>query len=214
MPTIHAIEAGPVATMGYLVANEETAAATVVDAPHASHEWFLTKAADLGCTITHIVLTHSHWDHTADSAPLQRATGAPVIVHERDLYRLADPMKHTLWPLPFTIDAPEFITTIDDASTTIVTTACTFDVLHTPGHTEGGIVLLTPDRRVALVGDTLFAGSVGRTDLPGGDMDTLLHSIRTQLMTLDDDVSVLPGHGPFTTIGAERASNPFILGTW
>ncbi len=214
MPTIHAIEAGPVATLGYLVANEHTQAATVVDAPHASHEWFLAKAAELGCTITHIVLTHSHWDHTADCAPLQRATGAPVIVHKRDLYRLTDPMAHTIWPLPFTIDPPDTIITVDDSTSSIATKACTFDVLLTPGHTEGGIVLLTPDHGVAIVGDTLFAGSVGRVDLPGGDMQTLLHSIRTQLMPLADDVVVLPGHGPSTTIGAERMSNPYILGTW
>jgi hydroxyacylglutathione hydrolase len=211
MPSIYAIESGPVATLGYLVANEEAQTATVVDAPYDSHQWFLSKSSELGCTITHILLTHSHWDHTADCAPLQRATKAPVVVHERDLYRLADPMAHTGWPLPFTIEAPHSIITINDATSSFVTPACTFSVLHTPGHTEGGIVLLTPDQRIALVGDTLFAGSIGRTDLPGGNTEILIHSIRTQLLPLDDDVSVLPGHGPFTTIGAERTSNPFLL---
>jgi len=211
MITLHAIEAGPVATMGYMLVDSNAASAIVIDVPHSSAQWFVESAANANCHITDIILTHSHWDHTADCALLQRMTGATVYVHAKDEYRLRSPNEHTVWPLPFNIEPvcdARLITTTHIE--TLDTSVGVLTLLFTPGHTEGGIVILDQTRTTAFVGDTLFAGSVGRTDLPGGDMEELLRSIHTQLLVLADDIVILPGHGPSSTIGNERQSNPFL----
>ena len=160
--------------------------------------------------ITTILLTHSHWDHTGDAAKLQRATKAHIAVHPDDDYRLSEPNKYTGFPLPFTLEACKADRYLH-AGDSLMLGAWTFEVRHTPGHTEGGICFIDHARKLAFVGDTLFAGSIGRTDLPGGDTATLLNAIRTQLFTLDDDFVVLPGHGNRTSIGTERRTNPFLV---
>jgi glyoxylase-like metal-dependent hydrolase (beta-lactamase superfamily II) len=119
-------------------------------------------------------------------------------------------MAHTKWPLPFVIDPVHDAVAIgNDVTSLTVSSGLLLDVLHTPGHTEGGICFIDKSNLRAFVGDTLFNGSVGRTDLPGGDMDKLVHSIRTQLFPLPDEMVAWPGHGPETTIGHERRTNPF-----
>jgi glyoxylase-like metal-dependent hydrolase (beta-lactamase superfamily II) len=121
-------------------------------------------------------------------------------------------MAHTIWPLPFVIPAVHEFEAINGSSgsLSILRKTATLDWVHTPGHTEGGICLLDRPRQVAYVGDTLFAGSIGRTDLPGGDMETLCASIKQELFCLPDATAVLPGHGPTTTIGSEKLMNPFV----
>jgi glyoxylase-like metal-dependent hydrolase (beta-lactamase superfamily II) len=206
---IFPIEAGPVATWGYLLTDGAAGCAVVIDAPMGCKDFFLRSAAAEGCKITDILLTHSHWDHTGDAAALQRATGAPVWVHADDDYRLREPNKYTGFPLPFQIEASP----ADRFLTPGETYRCgdwELAIVHTPGHTEGGVCFIEKRRKLAFVGDTLFAGSVGRTDLPGGDTATLLRSIRERLFTLDDDCVVLPGHGERTRIGVERRANPFL----
>lgn len=202
------VEAGPVATIGYMIIDREAGRAAVIDAPYGSAATFIEQAEKNNVRIDQIWLTHSHWDHTADLAALKKATGAPVSVHPDDEYRLAEPMKHSVWPLPFVIEgvtAEEYLRDGD----TVTLGAWKFDIVHTPGHTEGSICFIGRETNLAFVGDTLFAGSVGRTDLPGGDLNTLLRSIREHLMTLDDNTRIFPGHGPSGTIGTERVSNPF-----
>lgn len=211
MPELLCVEAGPVATNGYLLLDAPSARACVVDVPHGSADWFVDMAAQRSCTITDILLTHTHWDHTADVVPLVRATGARVHVHPDDAFRMRDPMPHTIWPLPFTIEGMEPDTLLHHGGV-IDLGWWKADILHVPGHSEGSVCFFARDHGYVLVGDTLFAGSVGRTDLPGGDHDQLLTAITTRLMTLSDDVAVLPGHGPSTTIGHERRSNPFLQG--
>lgn len=205
------IEAGPVATYGYMVSDADAGIAAVIDVPLGSAEYFLDNATKENVRITHILLTHSHWDHTGDAAKLQKATSAKILVHPDDEYRMTAPNNHTSIPLPFVLEAckaDEYLR----AGDTFVLGAWDFEVRHTPGHTEGGICFIDHKRKLAFVGDTLFQGSIGRTDLHGGDMDTLLHSIRTQLFTLDDDIIVLPGHGDRTSIGVEKRTNPFLAG--
>lgn len=194
-----------------MVSSSETGTAYVIDAPFQSAAPVMEEAARQGVRITDILLTHTHWDHTADCAELQRATGARVVVHQADLYRLTDPMKHTIWPLPFTIDPVDDVVCITN-DTTVVTPSghAPLRVLHTPGHTEGGVCFVDDATQRVFAGDTLFAGSIGRVDLPGGDEQTLLRSIRDVLFLLDDNVRVYPGHGPTTTIGQERRTNPFV----
>lgn len=203
------VEAGPVATVGYFVYDKQAGKAAVVDVPHGSADIFMQCAAEHGVAIEALWLTHSHWDHTAEAAALVQKTGAGVYIHRDDEYRLHDPMKHTIWPLPFSIE-PVLATGYFDDRSTVVLGSWSFEVRHTPGHTEGGVCFIEHNRRVALVGDTLFAGSIGRTDLPGGDMAALLYSIDNCLMTLDDDIVILPGHGPASSIGTERLHNPYL----
>lgn len=213
MIRIHALESGPVATFGYLVLNSETASATVIDAPFGCSEHFLNVASDHGCTITDILLTHSHWDHTADCEPLRRATDARVYCHKADAHRLIDPMAHTIWPLPFEIDPIQGWVPFQlnsEGKGLIATPAITCTILHTPGHTEGSVVFHHVESSVVFVGDTLFAESVGRTDLPGGDFTLLQASIVRELWPLPEETICLPGHGPQTTIGHERENNPFV----
>jgi glyoxylase-like metal-dependent hydrolase (beta-lactamase superfamily II) len=203
-------ECGPVATNCYLVGDEASRTAFLIDAPHGAFEPVMRVLGEKSWTLTDLLLTHTHWDHTADCARLRRETGARVMVHEADLYRLTDPMAHTIWPLPFEIEAVHTAMKIgNDVASLSVGSGAVLDVLHTPGHTEGGICFIDKRNLRAFVGDTLFNGSVGRTDLPGGDIDKLVRSIRTQLFPLPDEMVAWPGHGPETTIGHERRTNPF-----
>lgn len=207
---IHAFEAGPVATFAYFVVETESRSSVIIDAPMGSAERLVAAAEREGSTPGALILTHTHWDHTADAAELKRRYPDMLIyVHPDDEYRLTDPMMHTVWPLPFTLEALSPDRHLHDGDTFSLNGIC-FQVLHTPGHTEGGICLYDKQHKVIFVGDTLFAGSVGRTDLPGGDWDTLLKSITDHLLPLPDEVRAYPGHGPATTIGAERESNPFL----
>lgn len=203
------VESGPVATVGYMVIDTAIQKAAVIDVPYGSAEIFLELAEKYNVTIEKLWLTHSHWDHTADVPALQKATGATLVIHPDDEYRLAEPMKHTIWPLPFVIEGMITDEYFHDGQN-VTLGAWSFEIVHTPGHTEGGICLIDRGHGVAFVGDTLFAGSVGRTDLPGGDLNTLLRSIRDRLMIFDDDLRIFPGHGPASTIGTERLHNPFI----
>ena len=203
------VESGPVATVGYLVLDKNAGKAVVVDVPQGSADTFIALAEEHGVAIEAVWLTHSHWDHMADAAGLVQRTKAGVFIHRDDEYRLFDPMKHSIWPLPFSIE-PVLATGYFHDGDTISVGEWSFEVLHTPGHTEGGVCIVDKKHNIALVGDTLFAGSVGRTDLPGGDMNTLLQSISDRLMTLGDDMAILPGHGPASTIGTERKHNPFV----
>ena len=122
---------------------------------------------------------------------------------------LLDQAAHTVWPLPFTLHnvKPTGLLKHGDL---LICGDWTCEVIHTPGHTEGGVCFIDHEHSCAFVGDTLFSGSIGRTDLPGGDTDTLLNSIKECLMTLPDDFVVFPGHGPLTTIGDEKLNNPFL----
>jgi hydroxyacylglutathione hydrolase len=209
---IHAFEAGPVATYGYLVVDSETGDAVIVDAPLDSAEKIAQAAHDAGAVPGALILTHTHWDHTGDAAELKRRFPELLIyVHPNDEYRLIEPMKHTVWKLPFEVEGVHPDRYLSDGDT-VGSGAIRFTVIHTPGHTEGGICLYDEAHKLLFAGDTLFAGSVGRTDLPGGAWETLTQSITDRLLGLPDDVRVYPGHGPTTTIGEERMSNPFVGG--
>ncbi len=205
-----AVEAGPAATVGYLILDAAAGEACVIDVPMGSAERFVELARQHRVQIRRILLTHTHWDHVADAAELQRATGARIAVHPADAYRLKDPVELRLWHLPLPFEPVEVQEALSHGQVVRCGTAWELEVRHTPGHTEGGVCFVEHRRRLLFSGDTLFAGSVGRTDLPGGDMDLLLRSIVEQLLVLPDDFRVYPGHGGPTTIGAERRGNPFV----
>ncbi|MCS7176508.1 MAG: MBL fold metallo-hydrolase [Candidatus Kapabacteria bacterium] len=209
-PDLIAVEAGPAATVGYLLLDIPAGVACVVDVPMGSAELFVRLAQERGTRICRILLTHSHWDHIADAAALQRMTGASIAVHPADAYRLTDPVELRLWQLPLSFEPITAQEWLQHGQCVQCGTSWELEVRHTPGHTEGGVCLVEHRRRLVFSGDTLFAASIGRTDLPGGDMELLLRSITDQLLVLPDDYRVYPGHGGPTTIGAERRYNPFL----
>ncbi|MFA7693352.1 MAG: MBL fold metallo-hydrolase [Candidatus Hydrogenedentales bacterium] len=160
------------------------------------------------CTVTMIINTHCHCDHCGGNAELKKLTGAPLLCHKDDLpllHSLADQGRMFGVPFPPSPEPDRFLEHGEQLSLGDTV----FEVRHTPGHAPGHVVLITPG--VAFVGDVLFAGSVGRTDLPGGSMRQLMQSIREHLLDLDDNTVVYSGHGPETTIGEERATNPFLV---
>lgn len=205
---VEVFEAGPVATNGYLIADRPGGVAAVVDAPQGVAARMIAQAREWQTPIRFILNTHGHWDHIWDNAALQRLSGAKLGIH-RDSAPLLAIQQARYFGLAETMEAsrPDFFLA-EGAAVELGTLR--WEILDCPGHCPGSVTLYERHEQVALVGDVLFAGSIGRTDLPGGDHATLLRSIRTKLLTLPDAVRVLPGHGPATTIGRERRRNPFL----
>ena len=197
---------------GYLLACERSRVGILVD-PGDEIDDLIAAAASRGVKIERILLTHAHVDHVSGLGAARRATGAPIAVHRDDLFLYEAAPEHGRFfgyvveqpPPPDTFYTPDARYRVGGYDVT---------VLHTPGHSPGGVCLaIGPADSPAtdiLTGDTLFAGSIGRTDLPGGDYATLLRSIRGVLLAFPDDTAIHPGHGPSSTIGAERRSNPFL----
>lgn len=208
---IFGVESGLAATWSYLCCDTREKVGIIFDSAQDSSEVLTEKAAELGIAILAIYLTHSHWDHTADAAKLKRITNAPLFIHPDDEYRLAEPLLHTVWQLPFVIEGVSADSHLHHGDQ-IQCGEWNFSVRHTPGHTEGGVCFINDIHSIAIVGDTLFSGSIGRTDLPGGDTNTLLESIVNQLLTLPDEFVFFAGHGEISTIGDERMFNPFLVG--
>jgi hydroxyacylglutathione hydrolase len=166
--------------------------------------------AGAGITIDKILLTHGHIDHAGGAAALAAELGVPIEgphLADKPLLDRLDVQGRQYGLTDARVVTPDRWL---DEGDTVEIGGVTFDVLHCPGHSPGSVVFVSTDLRFAFMGDVLFNGSVGRTDLPGGDPDTLIASIRTKLLPLGDDISFLPGHGPGSTIGHERQTNPFL----
>jgi glyoxylase-like metal-dependent hydrolase (beta-lactamase superfamily II) len=199
MERIHRV-VGPIATNVIVLGDPATKEAIAIDTATPCLAWIADELAAREWTLKLIVSTHGHWDHIGDNAAVSEHTGAPIAVHPLDRERLTNPQP--IWA-PFEI--PPSVPAVELAEGgEIRFGAIRLSVLHTPGHTEGSVCLLAPDDGLLLSGDTLFAGGWGRVDLPGGDATQMAESI-VRLATLADPVAVLPGHGPATTIGRERA---------
>jgi hydroxyacylglutathione hydrolase len=199
---------GPLHCNCTILGDEVTREAMVVD-PGDNIPEILSRLHKHGLTLRQIVVTHAHIDHVGGAAQLRKATGAPVVMNQQDLGLLGMMEMQAGWlGVPTPEVAPPDASAEDGQ--TIGLAALPAQVLHTPGHTQGSICLLFPDQHLLLAGDTLFAGSIGRTDLPGGDGHQILRSLRDRLLVLPDATRVVPGHGPETTIGEERQSNPFL----
>jgi hydroxyacylglutathione hydrolase len=189
---------------------EKTNKAAVVD-PGGDLDRIRQAIAQSGVTVEKIILTHGHIDHAGGAAELREELGVPVEgPHEADRFlldRLAEQGRtYGFEARPVTPDR-----WLNEGDTVSVGDL-TLDVLHCPGHSPGSVVLVSPTQRFALVGDVLFQGSVGRTDLPGGDGKALIRSIKDKLLPLGDDIAFICGHGPMSTIGQERQTNPFLQG--
>jgi len=206
---IYAFESGPLATIAYLV-GDDSGRAIIIDAPKDCAERIQLAAANKNIVPEKLLLTHSHWDHTADADALKKMFNIPVYVHKQDEYRLVEPKTELIQP-PFTL-LPMHADLYLEENDEIMVGGLHFQVLFTPGHTEGSVCFYESTEGVLFTGDTLFAGSVGRTDLSGGSWEVLMHSIQTKLLPLPDNIAAYPGHGPQTTIGIERLYNPFLNG--
>jgi glyoxylase-like metal-dependent hydrolase (beta-lactamase superfamily II) len=206
---IHEILAvGPLQCNCSILGDEVSKEAIVVD-PGSDIPRILKVLERHELTVKRIVVTHAHIDHIAGALDLKRLTGAPILYNQLDLPLVAMMSVQAGW---LGIATPEVAEPDDSPKDGDVVAAGSLagTVILTPGHTEGSLCLYLPTEEVLIAGDTLFAGSVGRTDLPGGNTRQLLDSIRDRLLPLPDATKVIPGHGQSTTIGWERKSNPFL----
>ncbi|MFL5672454.1 MAG: MBL fold metallo-hydrolase [Chloroflexota bacterium] len=191
---------GPVATNVHILADERTREAIAIDTATPSLAWIADELAARDWTLKLIVSTHGHWDHIGDNQATADLTGADIADHPRDRERLTDPRPMSApFPIPPSVPAVDL-----EEGGFVRFGEIRLRVLHTPGHTEGSVCLLSEDDGLLYSGDTLFAGGWGRVDLPGGDSDEMAASI-ARLSGLEDAVRVFPGHGQTTTIGRERA---------
>jgi glyoxylase-like metal-dependent hydrolase (beta-lactamase superfamily II) len=197
---------GEMDTNCYILGCSTTKDGAVID-PGGNPDAIKSAIEDMGLVIRIIVNTHGHVDHISANTEVKEATGAELLIHEYDAGMLVDPIAN--------LSASAFGPVVSPAADRVLVEGDTIkvgilqlNVLHTPGHTEGGICLL--GRGYVFSGDTLFAGSIGRTDFPGGNPDVLIRSIKSKLLCLSYKTSVLPGHGPNTTIGNEKECNPYL----
>ena len=200
---------GPIAANCYIVGSESTKEGMIID-PGAEAEEILKSVKDLELDIKLIVLTHGHMDHIGALKEIKEATGAEVAIHSDDAKSFQGQSQSLGAMFGLFYPAPPRPDRLLKDGDSLDVSDLHFSVLHTPGHTPGGICLL--GQGVVFTGDTLFNYGIGRTDLPGSSYDQLMNGIHTKLMTLSDDTVVYPGHGPETTIGTERRGNPFLGG--
>jgi glyoxylase-like metal-dependent hydrolase (beta-lactamase superfamily II) len=199
---------GQIAENCFLFRKNGSDRALIVD-PGDEAERILAAIDELGVTIDGILLTHTHFDHIGAVAPVAKATGAPVWCPEIEVPVLADINSFVPWPGFGPYESYEADHTVSGGEK-LELAGMEIDVIFTPGHSPGHVTYSVPDEAAIFSGDVLFQGSVGRTDLPGGDWATLLESIRTLVDSLPPETTVHPGHMGITTLGAERATNPFL----
>lgn len=200
-------EVGPLACNCYIVGDAATKTAIVID-PGGDAEELAEVIASKGLTISAIVATHAHFDHIIGAERLRALTGAPFHMHKSDEPLLSWMQESSRMFLGVDLGPPPAIDTVADEGDRLVAGSAELQVIHTPGHSPGSISLLADGALFS--GDTLFAGSIGRTDLPGGDGRALFEAVHAKLFTLDDDLPVYPGHGPATSLAVERETNPFV----
>ena len=200
------LQVGHLGTNCYIVYCEQTLKAGVVD-PGGNAETIIAEINKAGLTVEYVINTHGHADHIAANSAVQQATGAKILIHQEDAGMLTDAQRNlsTFIGAGIVCQPADRLLQHNDM---VNIGNIELTVLHTPGHTPGGICLLAD--KVLIAGDTLFAESIGRTDFPGGSYSQLINSIKENLLGLADDVEVLPGHGPRTSIGWERSHNAFI----
>jgi hydroxyacylglutathione hydrolase len=199
---------GPLQCNCSVIGDEVSREAMVID-PGDNIDDVLAIVRRHGLTVKQIVITHAHIDHVGGAMRLRQATGAPVLLNQKDYALLKMLDEQAAWigvPPPEKVEIDQALAEGD----LVRAGSLEATVLHTPGHTEGSVCLYLAAEKKLIAGDTLFAGSVGRTDLPGGSFPKIMSSLHTRVLALPDETIVVPGHGPLTTIGDERTHNPFL----
>ena len=204
-------EVFPVGVLGCncsIIGDEQTREAMVVD-PGDDIDRVLLTLAKHQLTCKQIVITHAHIDHIGGAMKLKAATGAPILLNQNDEMLIKMLPMQAAWIGMAPPGHVEYDQHLGDGAR-LTTGAIEAQVIHTPGHTEGSLCLYIPAEKTLIAGDTLFAGSIGRTDLPGGDYEKIIRSIKGKLTVLPEETLVVPGHGPSTSIGVEKETNPFL----
>ena len=199
---------GPLQCNCSVIGDESTREAMVID-PGDDIEDVLALIGKHNLQVKQIVITHAHIDHVGGAMKLRAATGAPILLNQSDYALLKMIDMQAVWVGMAPPGKVEIDHSLGQADR-VRAGSLDADVIHTPGHTEGSICLYFPAEKKLIAGDTLFAGSIGRTDLPGGSFQKIINSLHEKVLALPDDTIVVPGHGPLTTIGEERESNPFL----
>ena len=200
---------GPLQCNCSIIGDESTREAIVID-PGDDIDDVLAAVSKHNLKVKQIVITHAHIDHVGGAMKLRAATGAPILLNQNDYALLKMLDVQAAWigvATPGNVEIDHSVGQNDKVGAGSLSA----DIIHTPGHTEGSISLYFPLEKKLIAGDTLFAGSIGRTDLPGGSYKKIISSLHEKLLTLPDDTVVVPGHGRLTTIGEERQSNPFLV---
>ncbi|HEY1160770.1 MAG TPA: MBL fold metallo-hydrolase [Terracidiphilus sp.] len=205
---IETFPVGPLQCNCTILGDEPAGEAIVID-PGDEVGRIHRRLTQLGLKLKQILITHAHIDHVGGALRLKRLTGAPILLNENDLPLLKMMESQAAW---LGVATPESAPPDESLAEGKLVGLDSYpaQVLHTPGHTQGSVCLHFAPLKLLVAGDTLFAGSIGRTDLPGGNFDQIIDSIESRLLALPDETKVLPGHGPVTSIGAERKSNPFL----
>ena len=205
---IRTFPVGPLQCNCSIIGDRLSSKALVVD-PGGDAEQILGLLNELNLTVVGIIHTHAHLDHILASGVIKEATGAPIYLHEGDkfLWDMVGQQCVMFGVPPVTLPEPDHFMEDDQALN-----CCGGVAIHTPGHTPGSISFWFEEYKTLIAGDTLFQGSIGRTDLPGGNFDQIITSIKERIYTLDDDAIVVTGHGPNTAIGSEKAGNSFVRG--
>jgi hydroxyacylglutathione hydrolase len=204
------IPVGPLQCNCSVIGDESTREAMVIDPGDDINE-IVMLVQKHGLTVKQIVVTHAHIDHVGGAMKLRQLTGAPILLNQNDYVLLKMLDVQAAWvgmATPGRVEIDQPLAEGDKLRAGNLEAS----VLHTPGHTEGSVCLYFPAQQKLIAGDTLFAGSIGRTDLPGGSFEKIMSSLHRRVLALPDETIVVPGHGPLTTIGDERESNPFLTG--
>lgn len=203
------MELPPIGTNAFALIDPSRKECVIIDAPAEAYRWASGVADEYGCTLSALILTHGHWDHLLDGWAFAEA-GIPVYGHRDDAVLFEDPACMMNYSIPGIELRAVPIDHWLQPGEPVQLLGREMAIRHVPGHCPGNVLVYLPQEGVAFVGDAIFAGSIGRYDLPGGDFAVLERSIREQIYTLPDGTVLYPGHGPKTSVGAEKRSNPYV----
>ncbi len=208
---IESQELPPIGTNAFALIEPQLKECVIIDAPAEAYDWATRIAEQYGCKIVALILTHGHWDHILDGHRFAAAE-IPIYGHQADTEMFEAPARMSSYAIPGLEMLPVPITHWIEGGDIVELLGAKMEIRHVPGHCPGNILVYIESEAATIVGDVIFAGSVGRYDLPGGDFDVLKQSIQTQVYSLPNETTIYPGHGGQTSVIQEKVSNPFVRG--